>query len=300
MHPPTVALLGRSSANLKASPRTLLAATLLVVTAAPGAAQTEPKQIPHGNESLSAAAVEAASRYAGDAPLPEEAQQTPSLLGDIARDYGRFFTTRKTYVTLGVGLAASLAVMPFDEDIRDSSFNSELPKNAESNLGNVLDPGRHIGGRLFRYGSAVAAYGIGSLLGKPGVAELGRDLLRVQILTSGVTQLVKQTVRRTRPDGSNELSYPSGHTSGTFASATVLQRHFGWKVGVPAFSVASYVGASRLAHNRHYLSDVVFGAAIGIAAGRTITYSKGATLFELAPTAAPGGATVQVSVTKLP
>ena len=79
-----------------------------------------------------------------------------------------------------------------------------------------------------------------------------------------------------RPDGSSELSYPSGHTSGTFASATVLKRHFGWKVGIPAFSVASYVGASRLALNRHYLSDVVFRAAIGIAAGRTITFSRGA------------------------
>jgi hypothetical protein len=50
----------------------------------------------------------------------------------------------------------------------------------------------------------------------------------------------------------------------------VLQRHFGWK-GALAYSVSAYVAASRLHENRHYLSDVIFGAAIGTVAGRTVT-----------------------------
>ena len=103
-----------------------------------------------------------------------------------------------------------------------------------------------------------------------------------------------------RPDGSSRSSFPSGHASGTFASATVLQRHYGWKVGIPAFGVASYVAASRLAENKHYLSDVVFGAAIGLTAGRTVTFGMGSTRFEVSPMAARGGAGVQVSVFKLP
>ena len=124
--------------------------------------------------------------------------------------------------------------------------------------------------------------------------------MHAQLLTQGVTQLLKYSVRRTRPDGSSRSSYPSGHASGTFASATILQRHYGWKVGIPAFGVASYVAASRLAENKHYLSDVILGAAIGITAGRTVTFGKGSTRFELAPMAAPGGGGVQVSVFRLP
>ena len=52
--------------------------------------------------------------------------------------------------------------------------------------------------------------------------------------------------------------------------------------------MASYVAASRLSENQHFLSDVVFGAAIGIAAGRTVTFGTGSTRFEVSPMATPG------------
>ena len=178
--------------------------------------------------------------------------------------------------------------------------NSELWFNEGTALDHAFEPGEVVGSSLIQIGGAFATYGIGSWIGKPGVAELGRDLVRVQLLTQGITQLVKHTARRTRPDGSSRSSFPSGHASGTFASATVLQRHYGWKVGIPAFGVASYVAASRLAENKHFLSDVVFGATIGLTAGRTVTFGRGSTRFELSPMAAQGGVGVQVSVFKLP
>ena len=108
----------------------------------------------------------------------------------------------------------------------------------------------------------------------------------------------KYSVGRERPDGSSRRSFPSGHSSGTFASAAVFQRRYGWKAGLPAFGVAAYVAASRLSENKHYLSDVVFGAAIGLTAGRTVTFGRGETQFELAPVATPGGALLQVSVSR--
>src|SRR5262249_34019131 len=71
----------------------------------------------------------------------------------------------------------------------------------------------------------------------------------------------KHAVGRTRPDGSNNMSFPSGHTSNAFAMATVAEYHFGPKVGIPAYLAASLIGASRIQSNKHYLSDVVAGAA---------------------------------------
>jgi len=117
---------------------------------------------------------------------------------------------------------------------------------------------------------------------------LGSELIRAQVMAQLTTTAVKQIVRRDRPEGGG-FSFPSGHTAVTFASATVLQQHFGWKVGIPSFAVASYVAASRVQMQRHYLSDVAFGAALGIVAGRTVTIGSGRNKFQLAPTAVPGG-----------
>jgi membrane-associated phospholipid phosphatase len=73
------------------------------------------------------------------------------------------------------------------------------------------------------------------------------------------------------------------------ASAIVLQRHFGWKAGVPACAVAAYIGVSRLSQNKHYASDVVFGAAVGMVAGRAVTVGRGRARFEMAPFPAGAG-----------
>jgi membrane-associated phospholipid phosphatase len=92
---------------------------------------------------------------------------------------------------------------------------------------------------------------------------------------------------------SDRFSFPSGHTSSAFATAAVLERHYGWKVGVPAYAAATYVGGSRLSENKHYLSDVIFGAAIGVVCGRATTVGSGRARMAMSPIAAPGGAGVE-------
>jgi hypothetical protein len=84
-----------------------------------------------------------------------------------------------------------------------------------------------------------------------------------------------------------------------FATATVLQRRYGWKVGIPAYGFAAYVAASRLSENKHFLSDVILGAAIGIMGGRTVTVGRGPVRFVLSPMIPPGGG-VGIQATLLP
>jgi len=151
----------------------------------------------------------------------------------------------------------------------------------------TLEPGAVVGGTPLEMGAAFAAYAVGRATDKPRVARLGADLIRAQVVAEIVTTGIKRTVRRSRPDDTN-FSFPSGHTAVSFASATVLQQHLGWKVGVPAYAVASYVAASRVHAKRHYLSDVAFGATIGIMAGRTVTIG-GEHKFLVTPTANVGG-----------
>jgi len=96
------------------------------------------------------------------------------------------------------------------------------------------------------------------------------DMLDAVIVNLGYTELLKAAVGRERPNGQDNKSFPSGHTSNSFALATVVERHYGWKIGVPAYALASVVGASRIQQDKHYLSDVVAGATLGYIVGRTV------------------------------
>jgi membrane-associated phospholipid phosphatase len=118
------------------------------------------------------------------------------------------------------------------------------------------------------------------------------DLLEALAMSESVTQAVKFATRRERPDGSSRNSFPSGHAADTFAFATALERHLNWRFSVPAYAFASYVAISRLPANRHWLSDAVFGSAVGIVAGRTVTSHEAERPYPVAVTPVPGGVAI--------
>ena len=96
------------------------------------------------------------------------------------------------------------------------------------------------------------------------------DFLNAAASNAIYSQVLKFAFGRNRPDGSNNRSLPSGHTSHAFTLATVAERHYGWKVGVPSYLLAGVIGASRVRENKHYLSDVVAGATVGYIVGRAV------------------------------
>lgn len=106
--------------------------------------------------------------------------------------------------------------------------------------------------------------------------------------TAGATLILKYSVREDRPDHSNRHSFPSGHTSTSFATATFLQRRYGWKLGVPAYAVATYIGWGRVYARKHHWWDVVAGAAIG--AGSALIFTTPfAREHDLQISVSPGG-----------
>ena len=222
----------------------------------------------------------------------------PSIFEDIRDDFRRFFTTRDVYLGLGLGFGVSMGLKPLDDNVAASGFNTELPANADRTLDRIFESGEILGSTWVQMGGAGLIYGLGWLSGQSGVAGLGRDLVRAQLLTQGVTQVSKYAVRRLRQDGSSRTSFPSGHASASFATAAVLQRRYGWKVGGPALAMASYVAASRLSESRHFVSDVAFGAAIGLVAGRTVTFDRGRTRVTVAPVAPQGSVGVSLSLSR--
>jgi membrane-associated phospholipid phosphatase len=86
-----------------------------------------------------------------------------------------------------------------------------------------------------------------------------------------VTYALKATVDKTRPDGSNNESFPSGHSSVAFQGAAFIGKRYGLKYGIPAYLGATFVAWSRVQSDNHYTIDVVAGAAIGIVSSLIFT-----------------------------
>jgi membrane-associated phospholipid phosphatase len=132
--------------------------------------------------------------------------------------------------------------------------------------------GEHLGEAGLHFGAPAALYAVARMTSHPDAAALGITLVRAQLVNAVLTRSLK-IIPRARPYQEHGTlgkgSFPSGHASATFASATVIARRFGWRGGVPAFAAAALVGATRV-RTVHYLSDVTFGAALGIASGLAV------------------------------
>ena len=191
----------------------------------------------------------------------------------------------------GAGGGLALAAHPFDDNVQHALVGNDTAENFFK-VGEVLG---ELGTLL---GSASAVYAVGRIGDKPKVSHLGMDLIEALAMSEALTQTLKYTVRRERPDGSSKNSFPSGHAADTFAFATALERHLNWKYSVPAYIFSSYVAISRLPANRHWLSDAVFGSAVGIIAGRTVTSHESERPYPVAVTIVPGGVAVMYTRNK--
>jgi membrane-associated phospholipid phosphatase len=252
-----VLILGTCSARIAAAavPTTEMAAQVL--TALPSAA------LPY-----------ARLTFAPQDASPEPAKPTRGFVSALSHnlvDDVKHLPRRNSIYWLVGGGAAALAVHPADDAI-----NRHLASSGA--WGAFFAPGKYIGSTEVQIAASVTTYIVGRAEHKPRAQHIGMDLIEAQLLTEGIVELTKVAVRRERPvnpDGSHSASgysFPSGHSAITFATATVFQEHLGWKFSVPTYTLATYVAMSRLHDNVHFASDVVFGAAVGVIVGRSVTW----------------------------
>ena len=182
-------------------------------------------------------------------------------------------------------VGGALVVHPKDQPI--AAWVQRQPIVSWTGVGNGLGNG------FTQAGGAIATWIGGMTMHDDELTHIGGDLIRAQILNGVLTTGTKYVVERTRPNGSPR-SFPSGHTSATFATASVLEAHFGWKAGVAGYAVGAFVGWSRIRSNEHWLSDTVAGAMIGAASGRAVTHGH-SSKWVMAPVKTTGGAALFVS-----
>ncbi len=238
----------------------------------------------------------------GDRPALQGAETPPpvahtgwaSLVKDTGQDFVAFPKRKSTWALLAIGGAAALAAHPADDHVERHIVGSERARKA-------FTLGRWVGSAAFQTGGALGVWAIGRYVVPAAadgsrtnrVSHLGFDLLRAQIVTQALVQGVKHSVGRDRPTGEC-CAFPSGHAASAFAAASVLERHLGYRASWPALAAASYVATSRLVDNRHFLTDVIFGAAVGQAAGWTVVGRHGRSGYTLQPVPLPGGMMIAV------
>jgi membrane-associated phospholipid phosphatase len=262
------------------------------------AAQTDGiSPVPASEVSVAATGLaQAAAALAQNAPVPAEPEHSgfTALLKASVSDFKAFPQRPSTWVILGVGGVGALAAHPVDD-----TLNAHL---VSEKSGRFFAAGKWLGNPYVVSAGAVGLWGYGRWIekhpkGEPRtnkIAHIGFDLMRVQILSQALVQGIKYSAQRDRPTGEC-CAFPSGHAASAFATASVLERHFGYRNSWPALAVASYIAASRLHDNRHFLSDVVFGAAVGTASGWTVVGRHGRSNYSLVPAAVPGGVAVMVA-----
>ncbi len=150
----------------------------------------------------------------------------------------------------------------------------ESPDNIEAlldrpSLDGGIDVGNTYGNGALLAGGAFALYAAGAALGEPNMRGAAGEMARSLVYTGVTVTALKMGVQRTRPDGGG-WSFPSGHTAAAFAVAPVLAHRFGRLAAIPAYVLAVGTGLGRMEDRKHYLSDVIAGAAIGLTVGRAV------------------------------
>lgn len=235
-----------------------------------------------------------ASRVPTQTQQTEESKKPPTpahtgihaLFSGLADDVKHLPSRPNVYIAaIGGGLAAGVHPV-------DTTLNERLLSH-DTLVTNIWKPGHIVGNDFVQMGLALSTFTYGRLTDAPKASHFGMDLLRAQIIAGALTEGIKYAVGRERPNHTGDPAFPSGHAALTFATATVIERHLGWKMAGLGYAVAAYVSTSRLHDNVHYASDVVFGAAVGTISGRTVT-QHGRNDWTLAPVRAPGGAALML------
>ncbi len=182
------------------------------------------------------------------------AQQT-----DSAYQLRKAFRTTKLY--LPVALMAS-GVLTNGNGAE--SFKKEIAEERNEYL-----PGFHTKiDNYLQFSPIAIAYGLDAAGYRSKTDLLNRTaiLLKGELVMAGSVFILKTTTHQLRPDNSTYNSFPSGHTAQAFAAATFLSEEykgrFKW-MPYAAYGIASSVGVMRMVNNRHYISDVLFGAGLG-------------------------------------
>jgi membrane-associated phospholipid phosphatase len=168
--------------------------------------------------------------------------------------------------------AVGTAATAFDWAVLDQQSSLAASLNNWNNH-SLWDFGNFYGEGWVEGFGAVGSWSIGAFTNNLRLQEFGRDATESLITATVLVTGLKYAVGRERPDGSNNQSFPSGHTITAFCFAPVVQKYWGWGAGATAYALGTVTALARVAGYHHYLSDTLAGATLGIVIGNAVVYT---------------------------
>ena len=192
-------------------------------------------------------------------------QQTPSSVGLMEPTLPKpnyKFMDDMTFVGVPLfvaGIIAKSEKKAFRQDYNNSHANTRLITNFKSSVDDYTQ----------FFGPAMTlGLKIGGVEGRSDWQRLLVSSAMSYGIMAAFVNGIKYTASEMRPDGSTRNSWPSGHTATSFVGATILHKEYGltrspW-YSVAGYGIATATGVMRVLNNRHWVSDVLSGAGIGI------------------------------------
>lgn len=188
---------------------------------------------------------------------------------------------------MAAAMAGAALVHPWDDQVKGPLVDAVVLKR-------LLDVGNAYGSSLNALGGIAGIWVVARAADRPLLRATASDLARSLLLASSMVVPLKRVTSRWRPDHSDRRSFPSGHSANAFAMSTALARRYGMRAGVPCYALAALTPLARIHYRRHYLSDVVAGGVLGVAAGWAVTEQPARVAW--LPTCPAGGWGIEVRI----
>ena len=192
--------------------------------------------------------------------LNANAQQTDSI-AKIDTTANRLKFNYKQLIIPGVLIGYGVIGLESDQLL---SFNSQIKEEVTEDIDQkvTIDD-------FSQYSPAASVYALNAfgIKGKNNFRDRSVIFVTSYVIMATTVLSLKSIVKEERPDGSNNNSFPSGHTATAFAGAEFLWQEYKDKsiwYGIAGYAVATGTGLFRIYNNRHWLTDVTAGAGIGI------------------------------------
>jgi membrane-associated phospholipid phosphatase len=198
----------------------------------------------------------------------------------------------KTGDWIAASSVAAVGIVLYTQDKAILAFAQRYQKLSKSPyLKNILDP---LGSGLYSLPSLAILYGYGAIWKNDKAKETSLKGLEAFIITGAMVQIIKELCQRHRPytdnpsnpylwngpynliPGASLTSFPSGHSAGAFAVATVISYSYHNIIWIPivCYTLASLTAIARVVENNHWATDAFIGSAIGFAIGRLVYHGS--------------------------
>ena len=186
----------------------------------------------------------------------------------VRRGLKNTYTKPENLIILGTAFGADRIVRHnLDGDVRDDL------RYDDTSLAETGDFGSVIGNPALHFGIAGAWYLTSVRQQDQENYARSRTLFQALLVNGLSTMLMKVSMDDESPND-EPWGWPSGHMSSSMCFASVMHEYYGWKVGVPLYLLAGYSAATRLEDREHDLSDLVFGAALGLVVGHSVVQGE--------------------------